>query len=144
LADGWGITASRESFVAWIRRCDESASVNLFSSYCVAQVPEEAAEIVEARQCDRFFQYFCGVLSGMIIHWILQTKSGSGILLQRGIAILDREAAALPGRFLPELGRSSERPFFLPWSFGFWVCRAIARGPLSPRRSALLPSDQNP
>ncbi len=25
----------------------------------------------------------------------------------------DREAAALPGRFLPELGRSSERPFFL-------------------------------
>jgi hypothetical protein len=25
---------------------------------------------------------------------------------------LGREAAALPGRFLPELGRSSERPFF--------------------------------
>ena len=56
--------------------------------------------------CDRFFEDFCGVLSGMIIRWILQTKSGSGILLQRGIAILDREAAALPGRFLPELGRS--------------------------------------
>jgi hypothetical protein len=35
----------------------------------------------------------------------LQTLAGSGILLQRGIAILDREAAALPGRFLPELGR---------------------------------------
>jgi hypothetical protein len=34
------------------------------------------------------------------------------ILLQRGIAIFDCEAAALPGRFLPELGRSSERPFF--------------------------------
>src|SRR5439155_15772298 len=28
-------------------------------------------------------------------------------------AIFDCEAAALPGRFLPELGRSSERPFFL-------------------------------
>jgi hypothetical protein len=36
-----------------------------------------------------------------------------GILLRRGIAIFDCEAAALPGRFLPELGRSSERPFFL-------------------------------
>jgi hypothetical protein len=34
-------------------------------------------------------------------------------LLQRGIAIFDCKAAALPGRFLPELGRSSERPFFL-------------------------------
>jgi hypothetical protein len=27
-------------------------------------------------------------------------------LLQRGIAVLDRHAVALPGRFLPELGRS--------------------------------------
>src|ERR1700760_1888585 len=35
-----------------------------------------------------------------------------GILLQRGITVFDREAAALPGRFLPELGRSPERPFF--------------------------------
>jgi hypothetical protein len=43
----------------------------------------------------------------------LQTNWNFGILLQRGIAILDCEAAALPGRFLPELGRSSERPFFL-------------------------------
>jgi len=41
-------------------------------------------------------------------------------LLQRGIAIFDCEAAALPGRFLPELGRSSERPFFLRRSFGSW------------------------
>jgi len=53
----------------------------------------------------------------MIIHWTLQTKAGSGILLQRGIAIFDCEAAALPGRFLPELGRSSERPFFLRSAF---------------------------
>jgi len=43
----------------------------------------------------------------------LQTKWSFFILLQRGIAIFDCEAAALPGRFLPELGRSSERPFFL-------------------------------
>jgi hypothetical protein len=28
------------------------------------------------------------------------------ILLQRGIVVPDHEAAALPGRFLPELGRS--------------------------------------
>ena len=42
----------------------------------------------------------------------LRTKPLFGILLQRGIAISDCEAAALPGRFLPELGRSSERPFF--------------------------------
>ena len=44
----------------------------------------------------------------------LRGAARSGILLQRGIAILDREAAALPGRFLPELGRSAktERPFF--------------------------------
>ncbi|HSS15069.1 MAG TPA: hypothetical protein VLL04_14310, partial [Rhizomicrobium sp.] len=120
MTDGWGIAASHNSFVAWIRRCDESAAVNLLGSYCVAQVPEEAAERRKSGQCDRFFQDFCGVLSGMIIHWILQTRSGSGILLQRGIAILDREAAALPGRFLPELGRSSERPFFLRRSFGPW------------------------
>ena len=45
-----------------------------------------------------------------------------GILLQRGIAILDREAAALPGRFLPELGRSPERPFF--FASVFWALRA--------------------
>src|ERR1700759_504405 len=70
--------------------------------------------------CDRFFQAFCGVLSGTIIPWTLHTGSGSGILLQRGIAIFDCEAAALPGRFLPELGRSSERPFFLRRSFGPW------------------------
>jgi len=46
----------------------------------------------------------------------LQTSWIIGILLQRGIAIFDCEAAALPGRFLPELGRSSERPlFYLPF-----------------------------
>ena len=62
--------------------------------------------------CDSFFQAFCGVLSRIVILCILQTRGYPGILLQRGIAILDCEAAALPGRFLPELGRSSERPFF--------------------------------
>jgi hypothetical protein len=55
----------------------------------------------------------------------LQTNPGSGILLQRGIAILDCEAAALPGRFLPELGRSSERPFFFPRIF--CVLKGVAR-----------------
>jgi hypothetical protein len=44
----------------------------------------------------------------------LRQGSKFGILLQRGIVIFDCEAAALPGRFLPELGRSHERPFFLP------------------------------
>jgi hypothetical protein len=66
---------------------------------------------------DIFFQAFCGVLSRIVILCALQTKAGFFILLQRGIAIVDCEAAALPGRFLPELGRSSERPFFLPGSF---------------------------
>jgi hypothetical protein len=61
---------------------------------------------------DSFFQRFCGVLSGIVILCSLQTGRGFFILLQRGIAIPDCEAAALPGRFLPELGRSSERPFF--------------------------------
>jgi hypothetical protein len=59
-----------------------------------------------------FFQAFCGVLSRIVILCALRTRSDFVILLQRGIAILDCEAAALPGRFLPELGRSSERPFF--------------------------------
>jgi hypothetical protein len=67
--------------------------------------------------CDSFFQDFCGILPGIIIHYSLQTRFGSAILLQRGIAIFDCEAAALPGRFLPELGRSSERPFFLRGAF---------------------------
>jgi hypothetical protein len=44
----------------------------------------------------------------------LQTNYNFGILLQRGIAIFDCEAAALPGRFLPELGRfGNEAAFFL-------------------------------
>jgi hypothetical protein len=64
-----------------------------------------------------FFQHFCGILSKSLTERPLQTNRGSGILLQRGIAILDCEAAALPGRFLPELGRSSERPFFYPAVF---------------------------
>ena len=61
---------------------------------------------------DRFFQVFCGVLSRIVILCALHTRSDFFILLQRGIVIFDCEAAALPGRFLPELGRSSERPFF--------------------------------
>ena len=69
---------------------------------------------------DSFFQAFCGVLSRIVILCSLQTGRDFVILLQRGIAIPDCEAAALPGRFLPELGRSSERPFFLPRSFRPW------------------------
>ena len=59
-----------------------------------------------------FFQGFCGVLSRIVMLCSLQARRDFVILLQRGIAIPDCEAAALPGRFLPELGRSSERPFF--------------------------------
>ena len=99
---------------------------------------------------DSFFQRFCGVLSGIVILCSLQTGRGFFILLQRGIAILDCEAAALPGRFLPELGRSSERPFF----FARLICvltasrsYAVATNrswTFGPCRSTLLPRDQNP
>jgi hypothetical protein len=63
--------------------------------------------------------------------------------LQRGIAIFDCEAAALPGRFLPELGRSHERPFFLA---SLLRRRFIASSLVgqSPRHSTLLPTPQNP
>jgi hypothetical protein len=89
---------------------------------------KEAANEEKSGNYDSFSQRFCGVLSRIVILCSLQTGRDFGILLQRGIAILDCEAAALPGRFLPELGRSSERPFFLPWSFCLWVRRASARG----------------
>ena len=75
---------------------------------------KEAANEEKSGNYDSFFQRFCGVLSRIVILCALQTNGSFFILLQRGIAILDCEAAALPGRFLPELGRSSERPFFLP------------------------------
>jgi hypothetical protein len=74
---------------------------------------KEAANEEKSGNYDSFSQRFCGVLSRIVILCSLQTERDFGILLQRGIAILDCEAAALPGRFLPELGRSSERPFFL-------------------------------
>jgi len=79
---------------------------------CVAVVMKDAANEEKSGNCDSFSQRFCGVLSRIVILCSLQTERDFGILLQRGIAILDCEAAALPGRFLPELGRSSERPFF--------------------------------
>ena len=80
-------------------------------------MPKEAADEEKSGNYDSFFQGFCVVLSGIVILCFLQTGGELVILLQRGIAILDCEAAALPGRFLPELGRSSERPFFLRGSF---------------------------
>jgi hypothetical protein len=73
---------------------------------------KEAAVAKKEGKKSSFFQLFCGVLSGIVILCALQTNRIFGILLQRGIVIFDCEAAALPGRFLPELGRSSERPFF--------------------------------
>src|ERR1700754_2041951 len=77
---------------------------------------------------------FCSFSAAFWTIWnrfkILRRNRNFGILLQRGIAIFDCEAAALPGRFLPELGRSSERPFFLPRSFAAWRCRRSARGHL--------------
>jgi hypothetical protein len=75
-------------------------------------VPKKGASEEKLGNCDSFFQVFCGVLSRIVILCSLHRERYHGILLQRGIAILDCEAAALPGRFLPELGRSSERPFF--------------------------------
>jgi len=66
----------------------------------------------------RFFQHFRGENFSENAFLRLHREWLFSILLQRGIAILDCEAAALPGRFLPELGRSSERPFFLRGSFG--------------------------
>jgi hypothetical protein len=61
-----------------------------------------------------------------ILH--LRTKWSFGILLQRGIAIFDCEAAALPGRFLPELGRPRGGHFFCagllaPEGVAFARCR---------------------
>jgi len=58
----------------------------------------------------------------------LRTKGSFGILLQRGIAIFDCEAAALPGRFLPELGRPRGGHFFCagllaPEGVAFARCR---------------------
>ena len=113
------------------------------AAYCIAQLSKSSADAEKSGSGCVFFQCLCGVLSAICPSSSLRTKSRSLILLQRGITILDREAAALPGRFLPELGRSSERPFFLPRSFGLWVRRAIARVQQGTRRSALLPSDQN-
>jgi len=84
----------------------------LIARCCIATMPKKGATEEKLGICDSFFQAFCGVLSRIIILCTLQTGRHPGILLQRGIAILDCEAAALPGRFLPELGRSSGRPFF--------------------------------
>jgi hypothetical protein len=69
---------------------------------------------MELKNTHDFLDYFIGKACLLDLH---QTTS-FGILLQRGIAIFDCEAAALPGRFLPELGRSHERPFFLARPFG--------------------------
>jgi hypothetical protein len=55
-----------------------------------------------------------GKLLTALVFTDLRHGQNFGILVQRGIAIFDCEAAALPGRFLPELGRSPERPFFWP------------------------------
>jgi hypothetical protein len=68
----------------------------------------------------------------------LQQNSSSIILLQRGIAIFDCEAAALPGRFLPELGRSLTRAaFFLFKAFAVLLCRSRKRAALVARNRPL-------
>ena len=90
----------------------------------------------------RFFQGFCGVLSRIVILCCLRTWRDFVILLQRGIAIPDCEAAALPGRFLPELGRSSERPFFCA-DLRPVAALLVAHGHLSPHRSSRLSTDRN-
>jgi len=97
----------------------------------------------ERAVCEMFSQVFCGVLSRIVILCALHIRRLFFILLQRGIAIPDCEAAALPGRFLPELGRSSERPFFSAGLLGSgFVAPSLVD--LSPRRSTLLPRSQNP
>jgi hypothetical protein len=53
-------------------------------------------------------------------------------------------AAALPGRFLPELGRSSERPFFYLAVFCVVAASPLRSWALSPLRSRLLATPQNP
>jgi len=68
----------------------------------------------------------------------LQTNSCSIILLQRGIAIFDCEAATLPGRFLPELGRSLTRAaFFLFKAFAVLLCRSLKLAALVARNRLL-------
>ena len=109
---GPGIADSRKSFVAGLRQCDESAALTTLgnaATHC-CQCGRQHGQ--KSGNYDSFFQAFCGVLSRTVILCALHVERVSYILLQRGIAILDCEAAALPGRFLPELGRSSERPFF--------------------------------
>jgi len=84
------------------------------ADYCIAQLPRNPAFAKKSGMALQFLQRFCGETPQLQPLMYLRTGWRSGILLQRGIAILDREAAALPGRFLPELGRSHERPFFCP------------------------------
>jgi hypothetical protein len=138
-----GIADPRDSFVAPIRQCDESAALTIFKN----DAPHKCSRRQQADQFPgksvTFFQSFCGVLSRIVILCALQTSWSFFILLQRGIAILDCEAAALPGRFLPELGRSSERPFFCA---GLLDRGGVARRSwaLSPHRSSRLATPQNP
>ena len=104
---------------------------------CNATVPKKAAVEEKTGNCDSFFQAFCGVLSRIVILCALQTSCDPAILLQRGSAILDCEAAALPGRFLPELGRSSERPFFFA---GLLRPECVAQSLMGTKPTSLLRS----
>ncbi len=79
----------------------------------------------ERAVCEMFSQVFCGVLSRIVILCALHIGRLLFILLQRGIAIHDCEAAALPGRFLPELGRSR-------WSGHFFCLGLLASGFVAP------------
>ncbi|HEY5083849.1 MAG TPA: hypothetical protein VII48_04960, partial [Rhizomicrobium sp.] len=71
---------------------------------------------VDSRNCGIFARFPQGKVSQSVFSR-LPAKVISNILLQRGIAIFDCEAAALPGRFLPELGRPRAAIFFAP---SFW------------------------
>jgi hypothetical protein len=84
-----------------------------FAYYCAAQLPwlkPDAEKPATARV--KSFD-FTGKMPQGQVFYPLQQKPSPTILLQRGIAGSPREAAALPGRFLPELGRFlTEAAFF--------------------------------
>jgi len=87
--------------------------------YCAAQLPWLRPSAVKSGG-DRVKSFdLVGKMQISSAFLRLLRKPNSPILLQRGIAGSPREAAALPGRFLPELGR------FL--GSGHFFCAVILR-----------------
>src|SRR4051812_46647240 len=117
--------------------------------YCGAKVPKrrnfgENSGKISLRNV-RFCAAFC-MAEPRILR--LQRQLRFGILLQRGIAIFDCEAAALPGRFLPELGRPYRAAIFFGLSAPARVfCSMASSRVLTCKRTlraTLLALKQNP